>query len=145
MYKYHTHIYRHFLTMKLWLDMTKTWNRMINRVMHGMGKFHGKAVLLIYVTFLYRFKHWCATKNNLIIYLKRSCSGLLKQYQYYAMRLKSACFVYQSLHVLVEQNQANDASFRYPFQWLNHTREEWVLTDQTSLLHMHICTQTLQP
>ena len=83
--------------------------------MHGMGKFHGKAVLLIYVTFLYQFKHWYATKNDLIIHLKQSCSGLLKQYQYYAMRLKSACFVYQSLHVLVEQNQANDASFRYPF------------------------------
>ena len=31
--------------------------------------------------------------------------------------------LYWSLHVLAEQNQANDASFWYPFQWLNHTRE----------------------
>ena len=132
-----------FLTMKLWLDMTKTWNRTINRMMHGMGNFHGKAILLIHVTFLYQFKHWYATKNDLIIYLKRSCSGLLKQYQYYTMCLKSACFVYQSLHVLVGQNQANDASIRYLFQWLNHTREEWVLIGQTSLLHMHIYTQNV--
>ena len=29
------------------MDVTKTRNGMINEMMHGMGKFHGKAALLI--------------------------------------------------------------------------------------------------
>ena len=35
----------------------------------------------------------------------------------------SQTVLYWSLHVLAEQNQANDASFWYPFQWQNHIRE----------------------
>ena len=33
------------------MDMTKTWNRAINGMMHRMGKFHGKDVLLMWPCF----------------------------------------------------------------------------------------------
>ena len=35
----------------LLVDVTKMWNGTINRMMHGMGKFHGKAVSLMWPCF----------------------------------------------------------------------------------------------
>ena len=62
-----------------------------NGMMQGMGKFHGKAVLLMQPCFT--SANTDVTKNGLIIYLKQCCSGLLKHYPYYTLRLKPACFV----------------------------------------------------
>ena len=71
------------------MDVIRTWNRTL---MEQCGIISWKSCF-INVALFYQCKHWNTTKNSLIIYPKQSCSGLLKQYQYYALRIEvSLCF-----------------------------------------------------
>ena len=71
------------IQIALWVSGSRTWqaqNGTINGMMQGMGKFHRK-VYFINLTLFYQCKHWYTTRKSVIIYLKRSCSGVLKWYR----------------------------------------------------------------